>query len=243
MGMDQIDKLFARAFWLSHPHLAVPAFLERRAPTRRSRADEAGDLRGLTLVTSGPELVRATVASSAREFAAAASLVESRYAWRGYAVAPHDRASAITVLATADAGTVGTLTLRADGPAGLAADEGYREALNLARKAGRRLCELTRLAIESDAAWRPTLVALIGLAYLAARTVHEVTDVFVEVNPRHVRFYQRMFGFVAAAGQRMCPRVGAPAVLLRLELDRFEARLRQLGQYGAGPGVATALAA
>jgi hypothetical protein len=158
-------------------------------------------------------------------------------------VQPHDCDSAITVVATRDAGTVGTLTLRADGPSGLAADEGYREALNLARKAGRRLCELTRLAIESDASWRPTLVALIGLAYLAGRTVHEVTDVFVEVNPRHVRFYQRMFGFVAAGGQRMCPRVGAPAVLLRLELDRFEAGLRQPGVYATRPGSATALAA
>jgi hypothetical protein len=242
MGMDQIDKLFARAFWLSSPNLAVPAFLERRAPAQSARAEGPGELRGLTLVTAGPDLVRAKVASTAREFAAAASLVESRYAWRGYAVQPQDRASAITVVATRDADTVGTLTLRADGPAGLAADEGYREALNLARKAGRRLCELTRLAIESDAAWRPTLVALIGLAYLAGRTVHQVTDVFVEVNPRHVRFYQRMFGFVAAAGQRMCPRVGAPAVLLRLELDRFEMLLRQPGPYAAGPAAA-ALAA
>lgn len=243
MGMDQIDKLFARAFWLSPPNPAFPAFLERRAPTQHERAERLGDLRGLTLVTAGPELVRAKIASTTGEFAAAASLVESRYAWRGYTVQPHDRVSAITVVATRDADTVGTLTLRADGPAGLAADEGYREALNLARKAGRRLCELTRLAIESDAAWRPTLVALIGLAYLAGRTVHEITDVFVEVNPRHVRFYQRMFGFVAAAGQRMCPRVGAPAVLLRLELDRFESRLRQLGLYATGPVAAAALAA
>jgi hypothetical protein len=243
MGMDQIDKLFARAFWLSSPNLAVPAFLERRAPAQSARAEGPGELRGLTLVTAGPDLVRAKVASTAGEFAAAASLVESRYAWRGYAVQSHDRASAITVVATRDADTVGTLTLRADGPAGLAADEGYREALNLARKAGRRLCELTRLAIESDAAWRPTLVALIGLAYLAGRTVHQVTDVFVEVNPRHVRFYQRMFGFVAAAGQRMCPRVGAPAVLLRLELDRFEMLLRQPDLYAAGPHATAALAA
>jgi hypothetical protein len=240
MGMDQIDKLFARAFWLSHPHLAFPAFLERRAPAKREDAGGGFELRGLSLVTAGPEPVRARVASTAGELAAAASLVESRYAWRGYAVQPDDRAPGITVLATRHAGTAGTLTLRADGPAGLAADEGYAEALDLARKAGRRLCELTRLAIDSDAAWRPTLGALIGLAYLAGRTLHEVTDVFVEVNPRHARFYQRMFGFVAAAGERFCPRVEAPAVLLRLELDRFEARLRQLGLHAAAPAALAA---
>lgn len=239
-GMDPIDRLFARTFWQSPSAPTFPAFLERRAPPPRARADGLGDLRGLSLVTTGPELVRAKVASTAGEIAAAASLVESRYAWRGYAVQPHDRAAAITVVATGDAGTLGTLTLRADGPSGLAADEGYRETLNLARKAGRRLCELTRLAIDADAAWRPTLVSLIGLAYLAGRTLHQVTDVFVEVNPRHVRFYQRMFGFVAAAGQRMCPRVGAPAVLLRLELDRFEARLRQIGLHAPAPAALAA---
>ena len=54
---------------------------------------------------------------------------------------------------------------------------------------------------------------------------------------------QIVFGFAAAAEQRMCPRVGAPAVLLRLELDRFEARLRQLGLYAAGSGAPAALAA
>jgi hypothetical protein len=242
MGMDQIDTLFARTFWLSHPNLAFPAFLERRAPTQRDRTDARGDLRGLSLVTAGPEPVRAKVASTAGEFAAAASLVESRYSWRGYAVQPDDRAAAITVVATRHTSTVGTLTLRADGPAGLAADEGYREALTLARKAGRRLCELTRLAIDADAAWRPTLGALIGLAYLAGRTLHEVTDVFVEVNPRHARFYQRMFGFVAAAGERFCPRVEAPAVLLRLELERLESRLRHLALF-ARAGGRTALAA
>ena len=76
VDMDQIDTLFARTFWLSHPNLAYPTFLERRAPTQRERADRRGDLRGLSLVTAGPEPVRATVASSADQLAAAAQLVE-----------------------------------------------------------------------------------------------------------------------------------------------------------------------
>jgi len=243
VGMDQIDTLFARAFWLSNPDRAFPTFLERRAPTQRERADGRGDLRGLSLVAAGPDPVRATVASSADQLAAAAQLVESRYAWRGYAVRPCASEAAITIVATRHAETVGTLSLRGDGPAGLAADEIYREIVDRVRARGRRVCELTRLAIGVDAAWRPTLGALIGLTYLAARALHEATDVFVEVNPRHARFYQRMFGFAAAAEQRMCPRVGAPAVLLRLELDRFEARLRQLGLYAARSGASAALAA
>jgi hypothetical protein len=84
----------------------------------------------------------------------------------------------------------------------------------------------------------PTLAALTGLAYLAGRTGHRVTDGFVEVNPRHVRFCQRMFGFVAAAGQCTCPRVGAPAVLLRLELGGFEGQVRQRGAHVGGAALA-----
>jgi hypothetical protein len=236
--MDRIDLLFARTLSFSPFGIETPRFLERRASSRRG--DLRTELSGLTLVTSGDVPVRATVASSADQLAAAARLVESRYAWRGYAVRPGAGESAMTIVATRRADTVGTLSLRGDGAAGLAADEGYGEIVGRVRAAGRRVCELTRLAIDADAAWRPTLGALIALTYLAARALHEATDVFVEVNPRHARFYQRMFGFAAAAGQRMCPRVGAPAVLLRLELDRFEARLRQLGLYAAAPAALAA---
>lgn len=241
MSMDRIDRLFARTSWFSHPDFAIAAFLERRAPSKLDRADARAELRGLSLVTAGPVPVRATVASTADELAAATGLVESRYAWRGYTVTPYEGATATTLVAKQDGSAVGTLTLRIDGAAGLAADESYGAVIAAARATGRRVCELTRLAIDVDAAWRPTLGALIGLAYLAGRAIHEVTDVFVEVNPRHVRFYQRMFGFVATAGQRMCPRVAAPAVLLRLELDRFEAFVQRVGEWG--PAFAHAKAA
>jgi hypothetical protein len=52
-----------------------------------------------------------------------------------------------------------------------------------------------------------------------------VTDAFIEVNPRHVAFYRALFGFMVVAGGRMCQRVMAPAVLLRLEVERLEARM------------------
>ena len=38
----------------------------------------------------------------------------------------------------------------------------------------------------------------------------------IEVNPRHAVFYQRMLCFTQLGEERMCPRVNAPAVLLRL---------------------------
>jgi hypothetical protein len=94
------------------------------------------------------------------------------------------------------------------------------------RRQGHRLGELVRLAVEEGADWRAALDALVQSAYLITRVVHALTDVVIEVNPRHVRFYQRVFGFAAAAAERFCERVGAPSVLLRLDLERFGQRLQ-----------------
>jgi len=62
-----------------------------------------------------------------------------------------------------------------------------------------------------------------------------VTDAFVEVNPRHVSFYRRAFGFLVASEERMCERVKAPAVLLRLRLEALEAQMQAIG--ASLPGV------
>jgi hypothetical protein len=52
------------------------------------------------------------------------------------------------------------------------------------------------------------------------------TDYVTEVDPRHAAFYKRMRGLPELAKERMCTRVGARAVLLRLECrfmtERFE---------------------
>ena len=168
----------------------------------------------------------ASIASTGDERRAAAALVASRYAWRGYVAGDGDgmRPPGATLIATASCRVLGTLTVRADGPTGLAADESYRDVIDVVRRRGRAACELTRLAIDAAADWRPTLGALVGLAYTVSRTFYEVTDVFVEVNPRHERFYRQIFGFAAAGARRICPRVGAPAVLLRLDLEQLEQR-------------------
>lgn len=245
-----MELLLAQLRRHSHPGSAFSALFERRAPASKDRsrtraANEPGDARPLTSSGSG---LRASIASTAEQLAAAAALVESRYAWRGYSLQPGGAATppGVTLVALQTGATLGTVTLRLDGPAGLAADEGYGATIDAARARGRRVCELTRLAIDSAADWRTTLGALFGFAYLVGRVLHDVTDVFVEVNPRHERFYRQMFGFVGAAGRQICPRVQAPAVLLRLELERLEARLvgLELASRGLfGPRLGHALAA
>ena len=182
----------------------------------------------------------ASIARSTEEIRAAAALVEARYAERGYRVVADEdqQETGITLIATEGNAVLGTLTLRFDGPHGLGADESYGETVDAVRRSGRDVCELTRLAVEPSADSRSVLSALFGLAYVIGRHLHGVTDVFVEVNPRHAAFYRRLFGFATAAGRKICPRVMAPAVLLHLELERLEEMLVESGVLsGAVPDV------
>ena len=121
--------------------------------------------------------------------------------------------------------TVGTLTLGLDGPCGLRAEAAYSDVINRFRHKGHKVCELARLALAEHADSKTVLASLFSLAHAVGRTIHDVTDVFIEVNPRHVAFYSRVLGFAAAAGETFCERVRAPLVLLQLELDALEQRL------------------
>ena len=134
----------------------------------------------------------------------------------------------ITFVAANDDATVGTVTLRLDGPLGLRAEETHGEVIQSARLGGRRVCELTRLAVAAKVDSHAVLASLFSLAYGAGRTIHGVTDVFIEVNPRHVAFYSRVLGFVVAAGERICERVRAPSVLLHVEVAALAVHLEAL---------------
>lgn len=183
-----------------------------------------------------------SVAESPEALAEAIRLVRRRYAWRGYETEQlaDDAASCaqpneVTLLAEADRTSLGTLTLRLDSPLGLGAEESYPGTIAAAREEGRRVCELTRFAIAETPYRKTILASLFSLAYAVGRTNHGVTDVFVEVNPRHVGFYRRAFGFAVTAGERFCERVRAPSVLLRLELAELERRLPMPGPIRTAP--------
>ncbi len=211
----------SQPYWVYQPGIAFERLIRRRElPPQDTAAGRHG---------SGE--LAASIARSPDELRAVATLIESRYMARGYRLSADDRElrPGVTLIATESDTLVGTLTLGFDGVRGLAADESYGDTVDAARRAGRDVCELTRLALSTDADSRSVLPALFGAAYLVARRLHRMTDVFVEVNPRHAAFYRRLFGFVVAAGQRVCPRVMAPAVLLRLEIGRLEARWAELG--------------
>lgn len=170
------------------------------------------------------------VALSSGDHADSGALVRRMYAWRGYAC---DTSAAgapdkVTLYAETEGELVGTMSLCFDQGNALPADENFRDHLQILRRQGRRLVEPSRLAIDPGMSKR-VFASLIHISYLYSYRLHGFTDYVIEVNPRHVAFYQRMLGFAGFGAERACSRVGAPAVLLRLPLDTMGAHIRRWG--------------
>lgn len=163
------------------------------------------------------------VADTERRHHEVASLIHRMYSWRGYhcdtttSVSRHAEQTVFQV--RREDRLVATLTLRMDSETGLMADQLYREEVDFFRSLGGRVCELTGLAIAPGEDSREVLGALFRAAYAIGCGQHGASDLVIEVNPRHVAYYQRRLGFRRAGPERICPRVGAPAVLLHLDLD------------------------
>ena len=156
----------------------------------------------------------------------AGALVEDRYSDRGYQV--HGKArdpNLFTFIAYDEGHLVGTVAVRLDSPAGLSADQIYREEIDALRAQGSRLCEFTRLAVDKTSASQPVLAGLFHTAYLHAALLRGCTHAVIEVNPRHVLFYKRMLSFDVLGPERMNMRVKAPAVLLYVPFATIAAGL------------------
>jgi len=171
--------------------------------------------------------------SEPAEIAVARDLVRRRYAWRGYRVSEtqdsafpdkHRAPHYVTIVAKSCNATVGTVTLGMDSTHGLLVDEANKREADRLRTRGRRLCELVRLAVEDGVNSKAVLASLFQCAYTIGRCVHGLTDVLIEVNPRHVCFYRKVFGFICASEEKICERVGAISVLLSLDISSLEGR-------------------
>ncbi|MDD5330802.1 MAG: long-chain N-acyl amino acid synthase [Sulfuricella sp.] len=161
----------------------------------------------------------------------ASMLINKMYSWRGYdasaATSPHP--NRITLTASHSDQVVGTISMGFDSPIGLLVDELYKAEIDPLRKEGHKLCEFTKLAVDSSVRSKRVLAALYHISYIYAHNIQEHTDLFIEVNPRHVKFYERMLGFRQHGEEKTCPRVNAPAVLLWLELDYAHRQIQKLG--------------
>lgn len=221
---------------LSSESLFVPLLAVSRPP--RAERRELAQVRGSqpqNAVTAVHSQYQMQVAVRPEQFRAADELVRRRYAWRGYKLAdgelfktPQVSPEPVPfVLLAEDQGRLsGTLTVRLDSEGGMLAEDSYAAEIGRLRRSGRRIAELVKLAVEKGADWKATLDVLVQAAYFVTRTVYALTDVLIEVNPRHVRFYERVFGFVVAAAEGVCNRVGAPSVLMQLDLEQFGRRLQ-----------------
>lgn len=153
------------------------------------------------------------------------ALVRRMYLSRGYRVLPQrqsiDDPNHFTLGAWLDGELVATLTGSRDSRAGLLADSLYGHEISALRKPSRVLGEVTRLAVDSEPGNPVLLKALFRATYQYARAIFGVTDVVIEVNPRHAGYYRREMGFSQIGSIRTCPRVEAPAVLLHRTLGNL----------------------
>lgn len=164
----------------------------------------------------------------------ASLLIEKMYSWRGYeADALGQDPNKITLVAYQDELVVGTLTLGLDSPSGMVVDQLYKSEADQLRAQGRKICDVTKLAVDQDIKSKSVLGALFHLSVIYGRNIHHATDFLIEVNPRHALFYQRMIGFVLFGEEKLCPRVNAPAVLLKLDLAYADEQVMKYGGLGA----------
>lgn len=148
----------------------------------------------------------------------ASMLIRKMYSWRGYSGnhQVHSDPNRITLTASDRGQVFGTLSLGLDSEIGLLADQVFRDCVDVRRSSG-RVCEITKLAVDPAVKSKAVLASLFHVALIYARDLNGCSDIFIEVNPRHRRFYEVMLGFQTLCESRPNPRVQAPAVLLRVD--------------------------
>jgi hypothetical protein len=148
----------------------------------------------------------------------------------------HALPSTKVFVATVRGRVAGTVSVIEDSRIGLPIDELYRHELSVLRRQGRRISEVSALAIDEQhkTAGVPILTRLILLLVVHAKEIRKQDDICIAVNPRHVRFYRRLFPGAAEFGQlKSYGKVnGAPAVLLRLDLRVWPAAEEGCGDLG-----------
>ena len=203
-------------------------FYNSGASTRSSPSPDA-------LAESADELenrYKIRVVDNSPRASEAASLVQRRYAWRGYSTNGQERRAPdkrITLSASLNDQTIATITAGLDSADGMYVARLYPDEVQVLRDEGRKLCEFTKLAVDESVRSQSVLGAIFHVACLYVIDLHECTDVLIEVNPRHVRFYERMLGFKRVAEERMDLAINAPAVLLRLDLSHCANETLRLG--------------
>lgn len=161
------------------------------------------------------------------------SLLNKMYEWRGYGNNHKipENPTTVTLTAFNKEKVIGTLTLGIDSKEGLLADGLFKNELDLYREYGKgKICEVTKLAFDKECANKEVLASLFHTMFIYGNYVHKCTDAFIEVNPRHRRFYESMLGFKRIGELKNNERVNAPAQLLHLNLLHGERQIHKMGR-------------
>jgi hypothetical protein len=152
------------------------------------------------------------------------------YSWRGYGQHHAIEGSSDSVIFTAvcKENVVGTLTLTVDSPAGLAIDKTFSEELAPFRSVpGAKLCELTKFAFDWAGPSQRHLAALFHLVFIYGSRQFACTDLFIEVNPRHCRYYEVMLGFARVGEVKTNESVNAPSQMMWLNVGAIRRMIDQ----------------
>lgn len=210
----------------SHPHLRS-MLADMSEPASRDCGDEGAS-----------PFFRIRAADSSGERSSANILIDKMYATRGYlttALPERETPNLITLVASDHHATIGTLTIGFDSGDGLMVDDLFPDEVRAFRDEGRKVCEFTKLAMDSVIRSKRVLAALFNVAYIYAHRIKGADDLLIEVNPRHVRYYEAMVGFRVIGPKRLNRRVNAPAVLLALDLEYCR---EQIERWGGRPELA-----
>jgi hypothetical protein len=168
------------------------------------------------------------IAATGSQRALARNLVNRMYAWRGYG-ANHTldpTNNSTTFVALLEGEVVGTLTLTVDSCVGLAADKTFEDVLGARRRVpGTNLCELAKFACNPSEDARFLLAPLFHAMFVYGTENFDCTDLFIEVNPRHIRFYEAMLGFRKVGELRTNRAVDAPSQLMCLKVAEISGNI------------------
>lgn len=140
-----------------------------------------------------------------RERRSANNLVDRMYATLGYqttSISEEESSYTMTFLASDHNVSVGTLTIGSDSSEGLLADGLFADEVGRFRRKGSQMCEFNKLAMDRRARSLRLLASLFHVAYIYPHRIKCLHNLLIEVNPRHLRYYEVMLGFKMIGAER-----------------------------------------
>jgi hypothetical protein len=172
-----------------------------------------------------------SLADSSHKVESAHDLINDRYNWRGYGAShriPRGN-NVVTFTAEIENEVVGTITLGVDSRKGLSIDKTFPSQINQIRSApNARVCELIKFAFDPRIQSKEVMAALFHVVFIYGQRTYNCTDLVIEVNPRHVRFYESMLGFEQVGALRTNEAVDAPAQLMRLSVSAIRSQIDRM---------------